>query len=133
MRKLRSIVAFFALLGVLSVFAVPQTAGAAYDVFDAACSSSTTKAESPTCASRTATNPLTGPNGMLMTIAFVISLIAGFTALIVIMLSGAKYIMAGGDAQKATAARNTLIGAVIGLVIIVSASLIITFVVSRMN
>ncbi len=131
MRHMRVLFATLACLGLFGVVALPNVA-VAYDSFEAACSTDTAKADSPTCGSRTAINPLTGPNGMLMKVALVIATITGFTAVIVIMISGARYIMAGGDAQKAVAARNALLGAVIGLVIIATASLIITFVVSRM-
>lgn len=132
MRHLRIVIALLACLGVFSLFIVPNVASA-YDVFDAACSSSEAKATSPTCASRTDSNPLTGPDGMLMRVTYLIATIAGFTAIIVIILSGGRYMMAGGDTQKATSARNSLIGALVGLVIITLSGLIITFVISRIE
>jgi hypothetical protein len=48
-----------------------------------------------------------------------------------IMVSGFRYITSGGDAQKISSAKNTLVGAIIGLVVIVLARVIITFVLSK--
>lgn len=132
MRRLRFIIALFALLAISQVTFMPKVS-AAYDVFKSACSTSEAKANSPTCASRTSSNPLIGPDGKLMRVTFVIATIAGFTAIIVIILSGGRYMMAGGDAQKATSARNSLIGAIVGLIIITLSGLIITFVISRVE
>ncbi|MBL8122451.1 hypothetical protein JNM87_06935 [Candidatus Saccharibacteria bacterium] len=49
-----------------------------------------------------------------------------------IMVSGFRYITSGGDSQKIASAKNTLIGAIIGLVVIALAQTIITFVLSRL-
>ena len=62
-----------------------------------------------------------------------IAAIAGFAAVVVILISGVRYMTAGGDAQKATGARHTLIGALVGLAIISFASLIIMFVISGID
>lgn len=131
MRGLRVFAAALACLGVLCFAAVPGQA-LAYDPLDTACSSAETK-DSPTCASRTTKNPLTGSDGLLMRITYVIAAIAGFTAVLIIIISGSRYMTAGGDAKKATDARNALIGALVGLAIISLAGLIIMFVVSRIE
>lgn len=131
MRALRMLAVLFACLGVLVLATVPQHA-MAYDPLDAACSSADTK-DSATCGSRTTKNPLTGSDGLLMRITYVIAAIAGFTAVLIIIISGARYMTAGGDTKKAADARNALIGALVGLAIISLAGLIIMFVVSRIE
>lgn len=130
MRLLRILFVALAFVGFVSFIATPRPVLAQYDAFEAACDGSQTS-ESPTCDARTTKNPLTGPNGFLRDVTLIIAAIAGFTALVVILLSGGRYMLAGGDVQKAATARNALLGAVIGLVIIISATLIINFVVSK--
>lgn len=59
--------------------------------------------------------------------------IAGAIALIYIIWAGMQYIQAQGDAAKAKSARNALVNAVIGIVIILSAFVIIRFASSIAN
>ncbi len=76
-------------------------------------------------------NPLLGPDGLLLKISGILALIAGISAIIVIIISGMSFITSGGDPAKAQKARGTLIGALVGLVVIVLAESIIGFVLSR--
>jgi hypothetical protein len=55
---------------------------------------------------------------------------AGFLALVAIIWSGYRYITAGGDAGKASAARSQLLNAVIGLAVIVASFFFIRVAVS---
>lgn len=55
--------------------------------------------------------------------------IVGAVALLVIVIAGLRYITSAGDPQKAANARNTIILALVGLVIAISAYAILTFVV----
>jgi hypothetical protein len=77
------------------------------------------------------TNPLIGPNGLLLKVSAIIALIAGAAAIIVILISGLSFITSGGDPAKAQKARGALIGAIVGLVVIVLAESIIGFVLSK--
>jgi hypothetical protein len=90
-------------------------------------------AESATCAARTSDNPLTGTNGTLYKISLIVSVVAGVVAVIVILLSGYRYITSGGDSQKAATAKNTLVGALVGLAVISLAQLIISTVVRSIS
>ncbi len=56
--------------------------------------------------------------GIITIIVNTMSLIIGVIAVIMIMLAGAKYISSGGDTAKVTAAKNALMYAIIGLVIV---------------
>ena len=103
----------------------------AYDPLSLACETDTGKIQSPNCPTQPTTNPLTGKDGILLKVAKVIALIAGFAALLVIIISGISYITADGDAQKAKKARGALVGALIGLAIIAVAGTIITFVIKN--
>jgi hypothetical protein len=70
-------------------------------------------------------NPLTGDDGVIMRVANIIAVVAGVAAVIIIIVSGLKFVTAGGDANEVAAARRTIIYAILGLVIIVSARFII--------
>lgn len=117
---------FFLGVGLSTVSAEP------FDPFKNSCTDSAGKSiDSPNCPKQPTENPLTGPDGTLMKITRVVAIIAGFSALIVIIVGGMRYMMANGDAQKAATARNAVIGALVGLFIIAISSLIIMFVISK--
>lgn len=68
------------------------------------------------------------------TIAFVInvfSLVVGVVAVIMIIIGGLKYIISSGDANNITSAKNTILYAIIGLVIVAIAQFIVKFVLSK--
>lgn len=118
-------------LGIMSMAMPPVSVYAAgsANILDEACSSGNAS-KSPNCdTSPTDENPLTGSNGMLIKITHFIAIIAGFAAIVVIIISGMRYITSGGDTQKAVGARNALVGALVGLVIIALADVIIVAVV----
>lgn len=112
------------------------TSAFAFDVFGNACSgsasSSTVCQENNASKNAKNANPLTGPNGLLITIANIVAAVAGIVAVFIIVMSGWKYITSGGDASKVQSAKGTIIGAVIGLVVIALADVIIGFVISKL-
>lgn len=55
--------------------------------------------------------------------------IVGAVALLIIVIAGLKYVTSQGDPQSTGQARNAIIYAAIGLVIALSAEIIVTFVV----
>lgn len=107
-----------------------QTSVFADDPLDEACKSAP---KSSTCISRSPNkNPLTGTDGLLYKIASILSVVAGVAAVIVLIVGGLRYITSGGDAQKAASAKQSIVGALIGLVVIVLAQAVVTFVVRRL-
>lgn len=63
----------------------------------------------------------------------IISYIAGIAAIIAIILSGFKYITSGGDTNKIASAKNTLIYALVGVVVAVLAQLLVNFAFTTAN
>lgn len=119
------------LAGVVLIFAAAPSYAATTGIFDNACDGQT---DSATCGSVTkpnGANPLTGQNGILLKVARIVAVIAGLSAVIVIIIAGFSYVTSDGDAQKTKNARNALVGALVGLFIIAIASVIITFVVNN--
>lgn len=89
--------------------------------------------QSATCKSLSPNNnPLTGTDGLLYRASVFLASIAGVVAVVVALISGFRYITSAGDAQKAATARKTLIGAIIGLIIIALAQTIITFIIRKL-
>jgi|SRR5579884_730218 len=59
------------------------------------------------------------------------SIIVGIIAVIMIIYGGLRYITSGGSSEKVGAAKNSLIYAVIGLIIVALAQLIVHFVLNQ--
>jgi len=58
----------------------------------------------------------------------ILSIIIGVAAVIMIIFGGFKYITSGGASEKVTSAKNTILYAIIGLIIVALAQLIVHFV-----
>lgn len=68
-----------------------------------------------------------GVDRFVIAIVKVLSWVVGIAAIIMIIVSGFKYITSGGDAGKVTSAKNTLIYALIGIAVAVLAQLLVNF------
>jgi hypothetical protein len=73
----------------------------------------------------------TGITGLIKTIVNVLSIIVGVVAVIMIIIGGFRYITSGGKQESVTAAKNTILYAVIGLVIVALAQVIVRFVLTK--
>ena len=72
-----------------------------------------------------------GFSDLLKRIINIISVIVGVIAVIMIIIGGFRYITSGGSSEKVTAAKNTLLYAIIGLVIVALAQVIVRFVLTK--
>lgn len=63
----------------------------------------------------------------------ILSIIIGVVAVVMIMVGGLKYITSGGDANSITGAKNTILYAIIGLVVVALAQIIVKFVLAKVN
>ena len=59
--------------------------------------------------------------------------VAGIIAVVVIIISGIRYALSTGDANKVNSAKNNLIYALIGLAVIVLADTIVSYVISQLK
>ena len=71
---------------------------------------------------------LIGDNGVFGRITNVILLIVGIVSVIMLIYGGLRYILSGGDSKKVTDAKNTILYAIIGLIISLLAYAIVNFV-----
>ena len=117
---------------VLSAFvlSVPLALSTVYaGLFDDVCKSPGTS-QSEVCQKKNS-DPITGPNGILTRVTNIIALIAGITAVVMIIIAGFMYLTSGGDSGKVTEAKHIIIYTTVGLVVIVLARSIILFVISK--
>lgn len=59
--------------------------------------------------------------------------IVGVAAVIMIIVGGVKYITSGGDANKLTSAKNTILYSVVGLVVALFAYAIVTWIIGGLQ
>jgi len=79
------------------------------------------------------TDPGTATNGISSLAAHLVnifSIIVGIVAVIMIIYGGFRYITSGGDSGSVGNAKNTLIYAIVGLIIVALAQVIVRFVLS---
>lgn len=72
-----------------------------------------------------------GINSLIKTVLNILSLAVGIIAVIMVIVAGLKYITSQGDSNSVNSAKNTLLYAVVGLVIVALAQVIVRFVLSR--
>ncbi|MBP5512968.1 hypothetical protein J6X73_02290 [Candidatus Saccharibacteria bacterium] len=75
---------------------------------------------------------LFGDTGVFRQVTNVILYIVGIIAVIMLIIGGIKYVVSGGDAKKVTDAKNTVLYAIIGLVICFLAFAIVNFVIAAL-
>lgn len=133
-QKIKKSLFALAALVALSVPALaPMSAAAATtDIKGGLCSGSdfeiTTQGNNASCSNNTNTSNI---NDLLRKVVNVISAIVGVVAVVMIIVGGFKYITSGGDSSNVSGAKNTIIYAIIGLVIVALAQLIVRFVLNQ--
>lgn len=76
---------------------------------------------------------LVGPSGLLTEITEKVLLVIGVVSVFMLIYGGLRYILSGGDAKKVTDAKNTILYAIIGLVIAILAFAIVRFVLNALG
>lgn len=129
MRKL--LLSLAVMLGVLSPLFYVQPV-LAVDVLKPVCEQSVHNTEVPQVCKDNKANSTENPiTGVLKVAIDVLSLIAGVMAVVMIVLSGLRFVVGAGDSASIAGARRNLIFAIIGLVIVFIAQFIIPFILSR--
>lgn len=115
-------------LATLFCLLAPAATAAAYNPLGQACQSNSS---SSACSGGTK-DPISGPNGVLKKVTLIIATIGGVAAVIIIIVAGLQMATADGDSQRVANARKAIIFAAVGIIIIVAAASIITWVVSKL-
>src|SRR5581483_11907527 len=77
------------------------------------------------------TQPTGDLNDTITSIVNVLTVVVGVAAVIMIIVAGLRYVASAGNPEGAKNARNTILYAVIGLVIVAVAQLIVHFVINK--
>jgi len=112
--------------------AIPTVSHAAFNPFGTACNTDTK--DSAVCTevkNATDENPLTGTSGVIIRAARLIAYITGIASVIMLIFSGIKYQTSNGDSNSVNSAKNTMLYAVVGLVVSAMAQGIIGLVINR--
>jgi hypothetical protein len=72
-------------------------------------------------------------NNLITQVINIFSIIVGVIAVIMIIYGGFRYITSGGDSGKIGEAKNTIVFALVGLVIVALAQFIVKFVLNRIS
>jgi hypothetical protein len=72
-------------------------------------------------------------NDTIKLIINIFSLVVGIAAVIMIIIGGLKYIISGGDASNVTGAKNTILYAIVGLVVVALSQFVVRYVLSRVT
>jgi len=72
-------------------------------------------------------------NKIIGAVLNIISAIAGVLAVIMIIISGLKYITSSGEAQAIASAKNTLIYAIVGIIVVATSQIIVHYVLKNIK
>jgi len=129
-RWLSKVLAVFS-LAFVSLVMVPASASAAYDPFEDVCN--TGGGNSTVCETAGGDgDPISGSDGAIVNVTSILSLIVGFVSVAFVVWGGFKYITSNGDSAGVSTAKNTIIAALVGLVIALMARPLILFVVGKL-
>jgi len=76
---------------------------------------------------------LVGNNGFISRMTSLILMAVGLISVIMLIYGGFRYVVSGGDNKKVTDAKNTILYAIIGLIIALLAYAIVNFVISAVT
>lgn len=129
MTKIRQIVLI--LFAAIFLLALTPAYANAFDPFGDVCSQDSARSTA-TCSTDRGNNPVSGKNGVIIKATKIVALVSGIAAVIMIVISGFQFITSGGDPQKVTTARQTILYAVIGLIIAAVAQALVVFILSKL-
>lgn len=95
------------------------------------CGTNIELSETGTCATSGDGDATTKVNDAVRLALNLFSAVVGIIAVVMIIVGGIKYITSGGDSGNVTSAKNTILYAIIGLVVVALAQIIVRFVLAR--
>lgn len=131
-QKIRNVFVVLASLTVVAIPAlVPATAAAANNfsgISKSTCSGTNGDISGGSNTDCDATASNSKINSLLAKIVNIFSIVVGVIAVIMIIVGGLRYITSGGESSNISGAKNTIIFALVGLIIVALAQLIVHFV-----
>jgi hypothetical protein len=82
---------------------------------------------------QTGVNDSTNLSTLVAKVINILSIIVGIVAVIMIIIAGLRYVTSGGKQESVTSAKNTILYAIIGLIIVALAQIIVHFVLQNVT
>ena len=121
------------LIVVLFVSTTALAQGATNEIREGLCAGANLEiTENTSGACENESNALDAISDVIRRIVNLLSIIVGVVAVIMIIVGGFRYVTSGGSDASVTGAKNTILYAVIGLIIVALAQLIVNFVLSNL-
>jgi len=131
-RLLRPIAGLSVALSLLFAGAAPALAQA--DITGGLCTGAslqfTDNGSTSNCTDSNATSKI---NDIVHTVINLLSAIVGIVAVVMIIIGGLRYITSGGNDTGVTSAKNTILYAIIGLIIVALAQVLVRFTLSKVT
>jgi cytochrome bd-type quinol oxidase subunit 2 len=122
------------MLAVPIAIAVPAAALTQTDINNNLCQGSNLDlTQAGTNCSSNLDNPNDKVTNLIKKIINILSVIIGAIAVVMIIVGGFRYITSGGNAEGTKAARQTIVYAIVGLIIVALAQIIVHFVLNSVN
>lgn len=122
----RFIIALMMLAGLVAAPLAASDTASAVEVFDACTGGS---ADTTVCKGKD--DKVLGPDGLLTNVINLLLFIIGIVSLIMIIVGGFKYTTSTGDSSQLSNAKDTILYALVGLVIAIMSFAIVNWVVGR--
>ena len=119
---------FAAILLAVSFLAVPVTLQAA-PINDACEGLNLANPTTGACDRATADS---GFKGIITVIINVLTVVVGAVSVVMIIIGGFRYVVSNGDSNSMAGAKNTILYAVVGLIVALLAQLIVSFVLTKL-
>lgn len=129
-KRIKQLLTSLAVAGLAFVPALTPVAVHAQEIQEGLCAGSNLNADDSTCRTEEANTKI---NTILTTVINLFSLVVGVVSVIMIIVGGLKYITSGGDSGNVTGAKNTILYAVIGLVVVALAQFVVRFVLGKVS
>jgi hypothetical protein len=76
---------------------------------------------------------LFGVTGVFSTVTSVLLFVIGAVSVIMIIIGGLRYVVSGGDSSNVSAAKNTILYAIVGLIVALLSYAVINFVLTNFS
>ncbi len=131
-QRLKYLLTSFVMSGmILLPVAIPSTVHALSGTSGSLCRGTSLQVSgSGSCDSASSGNSL---NNILKWVLDIFSVIVGIAAVIMIVVGGLKYTISGGDSTRVSGAKDTILFAIVGLVVVALAQIIVHFVLSNVG
>ena len=131
-----SLAALFSCFVLAATFAVPLASAQTVQqqINTGLCSGSNLQlTDNPSGADCSNSNATTQISNIIHTIVNLLSAVVGIVAVIMIIVGGLRYITSGGNDTSVTGAKNTILYAIVGLIVVALAQIIVRFTLSKVT